>query len=450
MDAIETNTGSLVESKKKKVDLKAWSKSFFIKKNIISLVVILIILMTLTQISLSLGYRMGMTDSFKKQSQVNFWLSQNVLGFANTKSESDWYVFWDVWSKIKNEYVDRADIEDEKLIEYAIRGIVGSTGDPFSEFLTYKDYEELNGELAGSFEGIGAEIGKRNGRIVIIAPLKNSPASKAGLRAGDAIIEVDGTSTIDFSTTEVVKLIRGKKGTNVKITVFRENSMDKKEFEITRAKISIPSCDVEFTNDNIAVLRIYNFYDNVIPEFAEAMNTIKDRNPRGIVLDLRNNPGGYLEAYLEMANSFFKKGEVVLIEDFKGKQANETKISSGDGYLKDKKMVILINGGSASAAEILAGSLRDNSKIKIVGEKSFGKGSVQELMPLKNNNFLKLTIAYWLTPKGVNISKKGIEPDIEVKVKDEEMDILGSYEGINVNKDSQLKKAIEELNKIIK
>ena len=177
---------------------------------------------------------------------------------------------------------------------------------------------------------------------------------------------------------------------------------------------------------------------------------IKDRNPRGIVLDLRNNPGGYLEAYLEMANTFFKKGEVVLIEDFKGKQANETKISLGDGYLKDKKMVVLINGGSASAAEILAGSLRDNSKTKIVGEKSFGKGSVQELMPLKNNNFLKLTIAYWLTPKGVNISKKGIEPDIEVKVKDEEIDALGAYEGINVNKDSQLKKAIEELNKIIK
>jgi len=303
-------------------------------------------------------------------------------------------VFWDVWSKIKNEYVDRADIEDEKLIEYAIRGIVGSTGDQFSEFLTYKDYQELNGELAGSFEGIGAEIGKRNGQIVIIAPLKNSPASKAGLRAGDAIIEVDGKSTIDFSTTEVVKLIRGKKGTNVKITVFRENSMDKKEIEITRAKISIPSCDVEFTNDNIAVLRIYNFYDNVIPEFSQAINLIKDRNPRGIVLDLRNNPGGYLEAYLEMANTFFKKGEVVLIEDFKGKQANETKISLGDGYLKDKKMVVLINGGSASAAEILAGSLRDNSKTKIVGEKSFGKGSVQELMPLKNNNFLKLTIAY--------------------------------------------------------
>lgn len=450
MDAIETNIGSLGESKKKKVDLKTWSKSFFTKKNIISLVVISIILMTLTQLSLSFGYRMGMIDSVKKQSQVNFWLSQNILGLGNTKSESDWYVFWDVWSKIKNEYVDRADIEDEKLIEYAIRGIVGSTGDQFSEFLTYKDYQELNGELAGSFEGIGAEIGKRNGQIVIIAPLKNSPASKAGLRAGDAIIEVDGKSTIDFSTTEVVKLIRGKKGTNVKITVFRENSMDKKEIEITRAKISIPSCDVEFTNDNIAVLRIYNFYDNVIPEFSQAINLIKDRNPRGIVLDLRNNPGGYLEAYLEMANTFFKKGEVVLIEDFKGKQANETKISLGDGYLKDKRMVVLINGGSASAAEILAGSLRDNSKTKIVGEKSFGKGSVQELMPLKNNNFLKLTIAYWLTPKGVNISKKGIEPDIEVKVKDEEIDALGAYEGINVNKDSQLKKAIEELNKIIK
>jgi carboxyl-terminal processing protease len=260
--------------------------------------------------------------------------------------------------------------------------------------MTYRDYEELNGELAGSFEGIGAEIGKRDGQIVIISPLKNSPAARAGLRAGDAIIDIDGKSTIDLTTTDVVKLIRGKKGTKVKVTVFRESSNDKKLIEITREKINIPSCDVEFTNDNIAVLRIYNFYDNVMVEFSEALNKIQEKNPRGIIVDLRNNPGGYLEAYLEMANSFFKKGDIVVIEDFKDKQDKETKVSFGDGFLRDKKMVVLVNGGTASAAEILAGALRDNNQIKIIGEKSFGKGSVQELIPLKNNNFLKLTIAY--------------------------------------------------------
>ena len=449
MNAVETNYDTQEDTKKRELGLKKWAKKFFVRKNVISLIVILVILLSLTQIALSFGYRMGMVDSVRKQSQMNFWLSQNILGFSNKGSESDWYVFWDVWSKLKKEYVEKGKMEDEKLVEYAIRGIVAATDDPFSEFLTYDDYMELNGELAGSFEGIGAEIGKRNGQVVIIAPLKNAPASKAGLRAGDMIVEVDGKSTVDFSTTDVVKLIRGKKGTPVNIVVFRESINERKEFEIIRDKINIPSCDVEFTNDNIAVLHIYNFYDNAVKEFYQAVNTIQERNPKGIVIDLRNNPGGYLEAYLEMANNFFKKGEVVLIEDFNGKQENETKVSLRDGYFKDKKIVVLINGGSASAAEILAGALRDNNNVKIVGEKSFGKGSVQELMPLKNNNFLKLTIAYWLTPNGTNISKKGIEPDIEVKIKDEEIDELGLYDSINLSKDRQLKKAIDELNKLI-
>lgn len=436
--------------KKSKFNLRAWSKKFFIKKNIISIVIILAILLGLTQISVGFGYRMGMVDGFKKQTQLNFLLSKNISGASEIKSESDWYVFWDVWSKIKNEYVDHEDMQDEKLIEYAIRGIVAATEDQFSEFLTYKDYQELNGELAGSFEGIGAEIGKRDGQIVIISPLKNSPAAKAGLRAGDVIVEVNDQAIGDSTTSDIVKLIRGKSGTKVSITIYRESLSDTKKIEITRAKITIPSCGVEFTADNIAVLRMYNFYDLLLPEFESALNLIKQKNPRGIIVDLRNNPGGYLEAYLAIANDFFKKGETILIEDFKDKQDKQIEISQGDGYLSDKKMVVLVNEGTASAAEILAGSLRDNYKVKIIGVKSFGKGSVQELIPLKNNNFLKLTIAYWLTPKGTNISKKGIEPDIEVKLSDEEIGALSEYEGIDLNKDKQLKKAWEELNKIIK
>jgi len=449
---VDNNPEKIINNsnKKFKINIKSWFKKFFTKKNIISLIVIFILLLGLTQVSVNFGYQMGMVDSFKKQNQLNFWLSQNILGFSNKKSESNWYVFWDVWSKLKNEYVEKEELNDEILIENAIRGVVASTGDQFSEFLTYKDYEELNGELAGSFEGIGAEISQRDGQVVIVAPLKNSPAAKAGLRPGDIIIEVDKTSTIDFSATEVVKLIRGKKGTKVNVTVYRESIADKKVFEIVRETISIPSCDVEFTNDNVAVLRIYNFYDNLLSEFATSLATIKQKNPRGIIIDLRNNPGGYLDAYLEMAGHFFNKGEVVLIEDFNGKQENVTEISKGDGFLKNKKIVVLINGGTASAAEILAGALRDNNNVKIIGEQSFGKGSVQELMPLRNNNFLKLTIAYWLTPKGTNISKKGITPDIEVKVPEELIDAMGSYEGIDLAKDIQLKKAMEELNKIIK
>ncbi len=456
MDILESNSvlNSIQQNdlkiKKLRISFKVWMKKFFVKKNVVSLIVIFIILMTLTQMSMTFGYRMGMVDSVKKQSQMNFWLSQNILGLKNTKSESDWYVFWDVWSKLKNEYVDNKDITDEKLIENAIRGIVNTTNDQFSEFMTYKEYQELNGELAGSFEGIGAEIGKKNGQIVIVAPLKDSPAQKAGLRSGDMIVDVDGKTIVDMTATETVKLIRGKGGTKVKITIYRESIAEKKVFEITRSKINIPSCEVEFINDNIAVLRVYNFYDNLVPEFMKSLEVIKAKNPRGIIVDLRNNPGGYLDAYLEMGNNFFKKGDTLVSEDFGGKREAITEVANMNGYFRDKKMVILINGGTASAAEILAGALRDNNKVLIVGEKSFGKGSVQELMPLKNNNFLKLTIAHWLTPKGTSISKKGIVPDIEVKLTDAQINDLGAYSGINLIKDLQLKRAVEELNKIIK
>jgi carboxyl-terminal processing protease len=271
---------------------------------------------------------------------------------------------------------------------------VNATDDQFSEFMTYKEYQELNNELAGSFEGIGAEIGKKNDQIVIIAPLKDSPAQKAGLRPGDMILDVDGKTIVDMTATEAVKLIRGKGGTKVKITIYRESISDKKVFEIIRSKINIPSCEVEFIGDNIAVLRVYNFYDNLVSEFNKSVETIKAKNPKGIIVDLRNNPGGYLDAYLEMGNSFFKKGDILVTEDFGGKRDAISETTSVDGYFRDKKIVVLVNEGTASAAEILAGALRDNNQVKIIGEKSFGKGSVQELIPLKNNNFLKLTIAH--------------------------------------------------------
>lgn len=280
------------------------------------------------------------------------------------------------------------------MIENAIRGLVASTEDPFSEYLTQEDYKELNSELQGSFDGIGAEISRRNGQVVIVSPLKDTPAYKAGLKPGDIILEVDGVSTVDATSNEVVKLIRGKKGTVVNIVVFRESTYEKKVFNITRNKIDVPSLEMEETSDGIIILKIYNFYDPLLAQFDRAVQLIKEKNPKGIIVDLRNNPGGYLDAYIDVGQYFFKRGQSLLIEDFGGKKDSEIYRANRDGELRNHKMVVLVNEGTASAAEILAGALRDNNNVLIVGEKSFGKGSVQELMPIRNNNFLKLTIAY--------------------------------------------------------
>ncbi len=336
------------------------------------------------------------------------------------------------------------------MIENAIRGLVSSAEDPFSEYLTYEDYKELNSELQGSFDGIGAEISRRKGQVVVVAPLKDTPAYKAGLKPGDIILEVDGISTIDASTGEVVKLIRGKRGTVVNIVVFRESTYEKKVFDITRSKIDVPSLEVEETSDGIIILKIYNFYDPLVAQFDRAVKIIKEKNPRGIIIDLRNNPGGYLDAYVDVGQYFFERGKLLLQEDFGSKKDEVVYRANRDGELKNYKMVVLVNEGTASAAEILAGALRDNNKVLIVGEKSFGKGSVQELMPIRNNNFLKLTVAYWLTPNGINISKKGIVPDIEVKAKEGDFEQVSTYEQSNLQKDNQLKRAYEELLKIIK
>lgn len=431
-------------------DIKKWSKKNITWKNGLSILGIFIIMMVFSQVIINYGYKKGLKDAVARGSEIGFWSTQNVFGMTGQKTESNWFVFWDVWSRIKNDFIDSKNITDEKMVENAIRGLVSSTEDPFSEYLTYKDYKELNSELQGSFEGIGAEITKRNGQVTIVAPLRDTPADKAGLRPGDIILEVDGVSTLDASVNEVVKLIRGKKGTSVNIVVFRESSYEKKVFDIIRNKINVPSLELEESSDGIIIVKVYNFYDPLVAQFEKAIEIIKQKNPKGIILDLRNNPGGYLDTYIDVGQYFFKKDSLLLLEDFGDKKEEVVYKSNRDGELKDYKIVVLVNSGTASAAEILAGALRDNNKVLIVGEKTFGKGSVQELMPVRNNNFLKLTVAYWLTPNGVNISKKGIIPDIEVKLTEEEMEQMSTYELSDIKKDKQLNRAYNELLKLIK
>jgi carboxyl-terminal processing protease len=309
--------------------------------------------------------------------------------------------------------------------------------------LTVKDAEELNTELSGSFDGIGAEVSKKNGKIIIVAPLKNTPADRAGLMPQDEIVAVDGVSTYNLSVTDVVTKIRGKKNTKVELTIMR-NTWDKpKIISIVRSSINIPSAEVTMLPNNIALLRIYNFYQPLPSQIAKAVQTIQTNKAKGIILDLRNNPGGFLDIYTDIGNYFFADNTLLLIEDYEDKQFNKEYKTFRDGELKDIPIVVLINEGTASAAEILAGALRDNRGVKLVGENSFGKGSVQELVDLSGGNQLKITVAHWLTPNGTDISKKGIKPDIVVKLEQEEDN--GSYSAITLENDSQLKRAYDEI-----
>jgi len=291
--------------------------------------------------------------------------------------------------------------------------------------------------LSGKFEGVGMEIGIKDETIVVVAPIEVTPAQKAGILSGDKILAIDEKTTRGLAVDKAVKMIRGPKGTVVKLLILRENWEEPKEITIKRDLIEIPSYKLEF-KENIAYLRLYQFFSKTSTDFANAVNEIVSQNPKGIILDLRDNPGGYLDVARDIASWFIEKNEVVVIEDFGN---NEQKIhkTNGRSFLKDYPLVVLVNKGSASAAEILAGALRDDRGVKLIGEKTFGKGSVQELQTLIGGSSIKITIAKWLTPKGNLIDGIGLEPDIEIKITEKE---------IEQKQDPQFDKAMEIINSL--
>ncbi len=359
---------------------------------------------------------------------------------------ADMSIFWETWKKILEKYVDRDKLDPQKNIEGATKGLVESLDDPYSEFLNAEETKAFKQDLTGEFYGVGMEISKKDGAIIVIAPLPNSPAEKAGILPGDQIIKIGEKDTLKMSTTEAANLIRGPKGTKVSLTIYRPSLNKTLNIELTRDKINIPSFSYQFLDDNIAYLKFYNFNQPLLLEFYLNSFDILSKNPRGFIIDLRNNPGGYLDIVVEIAGWFLKKGDVIVKEDLGNGNVKLYK-NEKDGVLKDIPAVVLINEGTASASEILAGALRDNRGIKLVGQKSFGKGSVQELVNLSNNSSLKITIAHWLTPKGELIEKNGLKPDIEIENLQEP---LGAYEKLNLEKDIQLQKAIEALKEEIK
>jgi carboxyl-terminal processing protease len=350
----------------------------------------------------------------------------------------DFSLFWEAYHKLQEKFVDKEKINPKQIIYGAISGMVSSLEDPYTIFLTPEKTKKFMEEVKGTFEGIGAEVGIRKGQLQIISPLEGTPADKAGLRAGDKILKIDGKPTIDMTIDEAVNLMRGPKGTKVVLTIFREGWTNEKEIEIIRDVIEVPSLKWEIKEGNIAYLKLYQFSEKAIFDFKEAAIQILNSGAKKIILDLRNNPGGYLEVAQEISGWFLEKGDPVVIEDFGGGKEQKIFRSPGPSQFSDYPIVVLINGGSASGAEILAGALRDNRGILLIGEKTFGKGSIQELEKLKEGA-LKITVAKWLTPKGELITDKGLEPDIKIEMKEEDYE-----EG----RDPQLDKALEVIKQL--
>lgn len=344
----------------------------------------------------------------------------------------DFSLFWDVYNIVKERHIDSGVFDLVKIRDEAIIGMLRGIGDPFTNYFPPKESQRFLEDIGGKFGGVGIEIGIRDDVLTVIAPLADTPGARAGILAGDVIIAIDDESTADLSLEESVGKIRGDRGTQVKLTINRDGEI--KDFEITRAEIKIPAARVTYLeDDSIAHVQLITFNRNIDPEFEKIANEIISKKVDRIILDLRNNPGGLLDSAINISSWFLSSTDIVVGEDFgNGERNNFT--AYNNGKLRGKKVVILINKGSASASEIVAGALRDNNNIQLIGQTTFGKGSVQDVSELSNKGSVKFTIARWLTPDGHSIDKTGLVPDVEVEL---------TTEDFEAGEDPQLDKAVE-------
>jgi len=392
---------------------------------ILKLTIYVLVTLGLMYASYSFGYNKGFD---------NIPAIEKVSGVSNKESQVadvDFNIFWDVWKKLEEKYVDRADLNKQDMVYGAIEGLVRSTGDPYSSFFKPESAKIFKEDISGSFSGIGAEIGFRKELLTIISPLKGSPAEKAGIKTGDIIVKVDGKETASWSIEEAVSHIRGERGTDVTLTIARDGLKDFKDIAITRDTIQVPTIDYEMKDGNIGYIKLYNFTGDASYSFRAAAQELAQKGAQKFIVDLRGNPGGFLDAAIETASLVVPKGEIISTERFGNGEEDNVYRSKGYGTLEGKPLVVLINEGSASASEIFAGAVKGKDKVKVLGDKSFGKGSVQEVVDVTDNTFLKVTIAKWLTPDGSSIQGNGITPDIEIS------------DNPDTEKDEQLDKAIE-------
>lgn len=383
-------------------------------------IIILVSIIAVSYVGFSVGFYFGEIEGKTK---------------ISPSDDLDMSLFWEAYNILKEKYVDTEKFDNDQMIYGAISGMVDRLDDPYTVFLDPEDAKIFEEDVSGEFQGVGMEIAIKDNQLTVIAPLDGTPAQKAGLRPGDKILEVDEISTIDMTIDKAVKIIRGPQGSEVCLTIYREEWGDTKEIRIIRDIIKIPSVTLEFKDDDIAYIKIHHFSGTAGDDFADAASKVINSSAQKIILDLRNNPGGYLQVAQNIAGWFIEKGQIVTIEDFGEKRKAKEYKAKGPAKFSSFPIVILINQGSASGSEILAGALRDNRGILLVGEKSFGKGTVQELTKLRQGS-LKVTVASWLTPKGDQITDNGLDPDIKVEITEQDFE---------QDKDPQLDRAIEIL-----
>ena len=348
------------------------------------------------------------------------------------------------WDQVTANYVDPDKIDKEKMTYGAVSGMVEAIGDPYTEFFDPEEAKKLDEDLAGSFEGIGLQLGVKNNQITAVSPIKGTPADRAGLKPGDMILAVDKKPTADLSVDEVVSMIRGPKGTKVTLTITRKGESGTKDVEIVRDLIKVPSMEWEIKTaedgKKIAHIKLFQFSDSVYQDFKSAAFEILNNNVSGIILDMRNNPGGLVNQATDIAGWFIDRNQVILSEQDRNGESVEIK-SNGPSNFSSIPLVVLINEGSASASEILAGALKDDRGALLIGQTSFGKGTVQKIIDFEDGSSLKVTVAKWYTPSGVRIQDTGITPDIEVELTADDYDS---------NKDPQFDRALQEIEKILK
>lgn len=368
-----------------------------------------------------LGWNFGVNHmvqqkSVKRIPQLDVSLDKQVHS-----GELDLGLFWEAFGVVQNNFLKTEVLDDKKELVYgAIRGLVYALDDPYTVFMDPSENEEFKDSLLGQLEGIGAELTMKEGLLTVVSPLKNSPAAIAGLQPGDIIIQIDGEDNAKLTLEQSVMKIRGLKGTTVTLTVVREGEAEPFDIPIIRDVINIESVDWEMKEDSIAYISINQFGDNTVQEFQNAIGEILLKEPKGLILDVRFNSGGYLDAAVKMASEFLEEDKIVVTIKKRNGNGHEVYHTDSGGRMLNIPMVVLINKGSASAAEILAGSLQDYERAHLIGEASFGKATVQEVDPLSDGSSIRVTIAQWYTVSDKDISETGIVPDQEVKVEAED------------------------------
>lgn len=385
-----------------------------------------------------LGFQIGHRDY--NLSWKNYQPSLQISNQQPKNVDIDFKLFWETWNLVSQKYIDKKAIDPQKLYYGAIAGMVAAIGDPYTVFLPPESQKNIKEQLNGSFEGVGMQLGyNKDKRLVVIAPLKDTPAEQAGILPGDIILSINKKDVTNISLPDAVSMIRGPKGTTVALSLFRENEDKPRDLSLKRDTIIVKTVDLTMektiSGKPIAYVRLSGFGEKTDAEWDSAVSELMSKAPQGIIVDVRNNPGGFLQSAVYIASEFLNSGPVVLQEDSQGAR-QELKVMR-DGKLLKLPLVIMINKGSASASEILAGAMQDDKRAILVGEQSFGKGTIQSTEDLPQNTGIHITTAKWLTPLGRWIHGVGLTPDVKIEFKADEKD---------PKKDNQLDKALEQFN----